>query len=83
MQRWILNFMQDAESSFFEYRRNQYPQFPINPATNLNENNVNAIPVRWLYPTSETNFNRENLIEALNRQYEGYDEINKVMWLLK
>lgn len=83
MQRWILNFMQDADASFFEYRRNQYPPFPINPATNLNENNVNAIPVRWLYPSSETNYNRENLIEALNRQYDGYDEINKVMWLLK
>lgn len=83
MQRYILNFMQDAEFSYFEYRRNNYPAFPINPATNLNMENKNAIPVRWLYPTSETNFNRENLIDALNRQYDGYDEVNKLMWLLK
>ena len=83
MQRYILNFMQDAESSFYEYRRNNYPGFPINPETNLNENNVNAMPKRWLYPTSETNYNRENLIDALNRQFDGYDEVNKVMWLLK
>ena len=83
MQRYILNFMQNAESSYFEYRRNTYPVFPINPATSLNENNKNVIPMRYLYPGSETNYNRENLTEALNRQYEGYDEINKLMWLLK
>lgn len=83
MQRYLLNFMQDAQYSFFEYRRNTYPEFPINPATSLNENNVNGIPMRWMYPGSETNYNRENLIIALDRQYDGYDEINKLMWLLK
>jgi len=83
MQKYILNFMQDAESSYFEFRRTNYPPFPLNPATNLNENNPNGFPMRWLYPGSETNYNRENLIEALNRQYEGYDEVNKLMWILK
>lgn len=83
MQRYILNFMQNAESSYFEYRRTGYPVFPINPASSLNTNNTSAIPMRWLYPASETNYNRENLKEALNRQYEGYDEINKRMWILK
>lgn len=83
MQRYILNYMQNAESSYFEYRRTGYPEFPINPATSLNENNKNGIPMRWLYPSSETNYNREHLIEALDRQYDGYDEINKLMWLLK
>ncbi len=83
MQRYILNFMQDAEYSYFEYRRNAYPEFPINPATSLNENNKNGLPLRWLYPGSETSYNRQNLVDALNRQYDGYDEINKVMWLLK
>ncbi len=83
MQRYILNFMQNPESSYYEYRRNNYPLFPINPLTNLNENNPDGMPMRWLYPTSETNYNRENLIEALNAQYEGYDEVNKLMWLLK
>ena len=55
----------------------------INPVTSLNENNPNAVPMRALYPGSETSYNRENLIIALDRQYEGYDEINKIMWLLK
>ena len=83
MQRYILNFMQDPKSSYFEYRRTRFPEFPINSATSMNENNKEAIPLRWLYPSSEANYNHENLIEALERQYDGYDEINKLMWLLK
>lgn len=83
MQRYILNFMQEAETSYFEYRRTTYPEFPINPATSLNTENVNAIPMRWTYPGSESSVNRENLINALNSQYDGYDEINKLMWVLK
>lgn len=83
MQRYLLNFMQDAESAYFEYRRTGYPAFPINPSTSLNVNNPNGLPMRWMYPASETNYNRDNLVEALNRQYDGYDEINKLMWLLK
>jgi len=83
MQEYILRFMQDADFSYFEYRRNNYPDFPINPASSLNENKPDVIPMRSLYPGSETNYNRENLIIALDRQYDGYDEINKIMWLLK
>lgn len=83
MQSYILRFMQDADFSYFEYRRNKYPEFPINPESSMNENNTSAIPMRTLYPGSETNYNRENLTDALNRQYDGYDEINKIMWLYK
>lgn len=83
LQRYILNFMQDPEESYFEYRRNNYPDFPINPSTNLNLEKPSAMPMRWLYPSSETNYNRENLEAALKSQYEGYDEVNKIMWILK
>lgn len=83
MQRYLLQFMQDPISAFFEQRRTGYPEFPINPATSLNVNDKNAIPVRWLYPSSELNYNKQNLIDALNSQYGGVDEINNKMWLLK
>lgn len=83
IQRYLLNFMQDGQYSYFEYRRNAYPVFPINAATSLNENNKSGIPLRWMYPGSETLYNRDNLVSALNSQYGGFDEINKVMWLLK
>jgi hypothetical protein len=83
MQRYILNFFQDNRSSYFEFRRNNYPEFPADPETSLNENNLTGHPMRWLYPEAEKTYNRENLIEALERQYDGADEINKLMWILK
>jgi hypothetical protein len=82
MQRYLLNFMQDPQFSYFEYRRTGYPVFPVDPSTNLNVENT-KIPMRYLYPTSETDYNIDNLTEALNRQYDGYDEVNKIMWILK
>lgn len=82
-QRYILNFMQDAESSYFEYRRNKYPIFPIDPSTNLNVDDPTKIPARWLYPTSESSYNRKNYEDALARQYDAYDGANKLMWVLK
>ena len=82
-QRYILNFLQSDIGSYFEYRRTGFPEFPINESTSLNDNDKGAIPMRWLYPTSEASYNNENLTEALDRQYDGYDEINKLMWLLK
>lgn len=83
LQRYLLQFMQDPISAFFEQRRTGYPVFPVNPETSLNVNDKNAIPVRWLYPGSELNYNKQNLIDALNRQYGGVDEVNQKMWLLK
>ncbi|WP_417941240.1 SusD/RagB family nutrient-binding outer membrane lipoprotein [Flavobacterium sp. RS13.1] len=82
MQRYLLNFLVDGETSYFEYRRNKYPDFNIDPSTNLNVNSPASMPVRYLYPSSELNYNSQNLMEALNRQFGGYDEINKTMWLL-
>lgn len=83
MQEYLLRFMQDGDYSYFEYRRNKYPEFPINPESSMNVNKTDAIPMRCLYPGSEMNYNRPNLIDALVRQYDGYDEINKLMWLYK
>jgi len=83
LQRYLLQFLQDPISAYFLERRTGYPQIPINPATSLNINNPAALPVRWLYPSSELNYNKTNLIDALNRQYGGVDDINNKMWLLK
>ena len=83
LQRYLLNFMQDPITAYFAYRRTGYPVFPVNPATSLNVNDKDAVPVRWLYPESEHQHNRDNLITALDRQYGGVDEINEKMWLLK
>lgn len=83
LQRYLLNFMQDPVTAFFLHRRTGNPVFPVNPATSLNITDKDAVPVRWLYPGSELNYNKENLIDALDSQYGGVDDINNKMWLIK
>jgi len=83
MQKYFMYYMQDPIQCYYEYRRTNYPDFPINPATSLNENKKTALPMRWLYPANENTRNQENLLEALQRQYNGIDEVNQLMWVLK
>ena len=66
-----------------DYRRTGYPVQPINPETSQNSTGKDKIPVRYRYDSREYNYNRENLEEALDRQFAGSDDINDVMWILK
>lgn len=81
-QKYLSTYLQSPLSSFFENRRTGYPEFPINPETNENVPS-NLLPIRWMYPSDEVNYNKENLDEAVNRQYGGNDNNNGVMWILQ
>ena len=35
------------------------------------------------YGTMITNYNKESLYKALDRQWGGVDDVNSIMWLLK
>ena len=82
-QKYLTTFMQTPFNAFFEYRRTGYPEFPINPKSNRNTPN-DKMPLRWMYPTSELNYNMENVSAAIQRQFgaEG-DTYMGVMWILK
>lgn len=82
-QKYIASFLQYTYEAYFDYRRTGYPVLPINPETSKNVTAPNKIPVRYRYSTDEYNYNRENLEEALSRQFGGSDDINDVMWILK
>lgn len=82
-QKYLSNFLQVYElDGYMDYRRTGYPEFPINPATNQNPK-TDKIPVRFMYPTAELGYNSENVTEAIQRQFNGNDEVNELMWLLK
>lgn len=82
LQRYLASFMQHPYDAYYDYRRTGYPVLPINPNTNLNTDK-NNIPVRWMYPESEFEYNTENANEAVQRQYNGSDDVNKRMWILQ
>ncbi|MBP1664287.1 MAG: SusD/RagB family nutrient-binding outer rane lipoprotein [Bacteroidetes bacterium] len=82
MQRYLAGFMQPQYESF-NYLLNNYPDLPYNEATNLNTGVGGGFPKRNMYPDSEYSYNLDNLIIALKRQWNGSDDPNNVMWILK
>jgi hypothetical protein len=81
-QKYITTFLQTPYSAFFEYRRTNVPEIKIDPGSNKNDPS-DKMPLRWMYPTAENSYNKENLIEAVQRQYNGSDDYMGVMWILK
>lgn len=81
-QKYIASFLHSSWNSYYDYRRTGLPELPINPATNLNEVNT-QMPLRWMYPSSEYSQNKDNVNEAIERQFGGTDTPNGVMWILK
>jgi hypothetical protein len=81
-QKYIASFLQYQRDTYLDYRRTGYPRLPINPATSLNLVS-DRMPMRIRYPSSELSNNREHLEEAVQRQFNGFDDENQLMWLLK
>jgi len=82
-QKYLASFLQSEFYTYYDYRRTGYPKWKINPASSLNSEAPDRIPLRWKYPANEFNYNTENVDAAVARQYEGVDDINKPMWILK
>ncbi|MDR1980918.1 MAG: SusD/RagB family nutrient-binding outer membrane lipoprotein [Tannerellaceae bacterium] len=81
-QKYLANFMHYTWDNYYDYRRTGYPGLPINPATNLNTV-PDKMPMRWMYEQREYDYNRENVEEAVQRQFGGNDDVNELMWILK
>lgn len=83
LQKYLGSYLQHPNNeSWYDQRRTGHPVLPLNPNTNLNTD-PNKFPVRWMYPQGELDYNRENVEEAINRQYGGNDDFNEVMWILQ
>ena len=83
LQKYLASYLQHPDNdSFYDNRRTGYPVLPLNPESNLNTD-PNKFPVRWMYPQSELDYNKQNVQEAIDRQYGGSDDFNELMWILK
>lgn len=82
-QKYLAGFMQIPYLTYYDYRRTGCPEFPINPESNRNVYAPDKMPMRWMYPTAESEYNRENYEEAVQRQFGGSDDINQLMWIVK
>ncbi|GAB3650258.1 SusD/RagB family nutrient-binding outer membrane lipoprotein [Echinicola sediminis] len=79
LQKYVAFFQNSGWEAFYNQRRTGVPSFKVGPA---NENG-NKIPKRWMYPLNEFQVNEQNVSDAINRQYNGSDDINAEMWLIK
>lgn len=82
-QKYMAGFFHNRYQAWFEHRRTGYPEFILNPNSNMNPTDNTKFPTRWQYPQNEIDFNTENLKEAVERQYNGSDDFNGIMWILK
>ena len=78
-QKYLSYFLNSGWEAFYNQRRTGIPVFVVGPYTQ----NAGEIPKRWMYPQGELDTNFDNVAEAINRQYNGNDNVNGVMWLLK
>lgn len=79
-QKHIASFLQNGWLLFYEQRRTGFPHFDIAGGGVLNNG---KIPLRWMYPETEMQLNRENVSSAISRQFAQSDDVNGMMWLLK
>lgn len=82
-QKYMAGLFQNRYQAWFEFRRTGYPEFVLNPNSNMNPTDNTKFPTRWQYPQNEIDFNTENLKEAVQRQYNGSDDFNGTMWILQ
>jgi hypothetical protein len=83
VQKYISSYLQSPFIVYYDYRRTGFPKFKINPSTNLNEGAIDKWPMRWMYEQGEYNQNAKNVLDAVRRQFDGNDDVNQLMWLLR
>src|SRR5690606_31057991 len=75
MQKYLRSFHQGGYSSYFDQLRTGYPE--LRKAPNV------RVAYRWMYPQSEYNQNTQQVSDAIQRQFNGNDNIHSTPWWLK
>lgn len=78
-QKYLAFFMNSGMEAYFNWRRTGFPTF----YTGVGTGNSGRIALRWIYPLSERTTNTENYTSAIKGQFNGDDNINQSMWLIK
>lgn len=77
-QKYLAFFQNSGQEAYFNYRRTGVPAFHAGVGTG----NSGVIPVRWLYPSSESFYNLTNLKNALNSQFGNEtDDVDNQLWI--
>ncbi len=80
-QKYVSFWQNSSYEAFYNQRRTGYPKAFVTTGAGINA--AAKVPVRWQYPNDETVYNTSNAAAALGRQFDGKDDVNAIMWLLK
>lgn len=78
-QKYVALFRHSGLEAYYQFRRTGVPQFTTGPGTS----NSGRIALRFQYSGVEKTSNTKNYQDALQSQYNGNDDINGIMWILK
>lgn len=78
-QKYVAFWQNSGWEPLYQFRRTGIPAFKQGEGTNAQR----KIPRRWQYPVREVVNNSENAEEAIQRQFNGKDDVFSDMWLTK
>jgi len=78
-QKYLAYARNSGLQAYYQWRRTGIPTFSVGSGTG----NGGKIPLRFQYPTNESTSNGDNYKAAVKSQYNGQDDINLAMWLIK
>jgi hypothetical protein len=78
-QKYLAFFQNSGWEAYYNWRRTGVPDFETGPGTGNSE----RIAKRFQYPNSELATNEANLKAAVQRQFNGNDDINADMWIIQ
>jgi Starch-binding associating with outer membrane len=78
-QKYVAFWQNSTWEAFLNQRRTGVPAFSAGPGSG----NANKIAKRWQYPRSEADANTENYNAAVQRQFDGSDDLNGTLWIVQ
>jgi hypothetical protein len=81
LQKYVAFWQNSGWEAYYNWRRTGVPTFSQGGVGIGTPSNM--IPIRWLYPVDESNYNATNWSAAVSSQFGGTDDITKPMWLTK
>lgn len=78
-QKYLAFYQNSGWEAYYNWRRTGTPQFHTGPGTG----NSQRVALRFQYPVSEKSINLTNVNSAIQSQFNGPDDINAKMWIIK
>lgn len=78
-QKYLAFYQNSGWEAYYNWRRTGVPAFHTGPGTG----NSQRVALRFQYPTAEKAINLENVNSAIQSQFNGTDDINAKIWIIK